>query len=80
MSDSVTFADRLSAIDPSDERSGAGRTGERLFPFVDVAITMPSPLGETAGERHGIRAHAASCDAKDAEGRAVCRPSVNAWQ
>ena len=57
MSDSVAVADRFGATDPRDEWSGAGRTVERLFPFVDVAITMTLLLGETAGERQAIPAH-----------------------
>jgi len=64
MSYSVTFADRFGAADLSDDWSGAGRTVERFFPFVDVAITMTLPLDETAGERHAILAHVAWCGVK----------------
>jgi hypothetical protein len=78
MSYSVTFADRSSAADLSDEGSRAGLAAERLFRFVDFAITMTLPLGETAGERQAIRAHDVPCGVKEAERRAVCRPPVNA--
>src|SRR5688500_6406693 len=77
MSCSVTFPDRMGGTDPNDEWSGAGRTAERRFAFVEFAVISTVPSGGTAGAPHAIRAHDAPCGETDGERRGVSQPSVN---